>query len=132
MGLRAVYSGSGTSRLCRVAGRAENARAHRPYAPDRQAATQLTMDERNRGMREAVIVSGARTAVGRAHKGSLRTVRPDDMAATVIRAAVDRAVGLDPNEIEDVILGCALPEAEQGLNVARVAATRAGLPHSVP
>ncbi len=83
-------------------------------------------------MREAVIVSGARTAVGRAHKGSLRTVRPDDMAATVIQAAIERAGGLDPNEIEDVILGCALPEAEQGLNMARVAATRAGLPHSVP
>ncbi|HMA35439.1 MAG TPA: acetyl-CoA C-acyltransferase, partial [Chloroflexia bacterium] len=83
-------------------------------------------------MREAVIVSGARTAVGRAHKGSLRTVRPDDMAAAVITAAVERAAGLDPNEIEDVILGCALPEAEQGLNVARVAATRAGLPHTVP
>jgi len=83
-------------------------------------------------MREAVIVSGARTAVGRAHKGSLRTVRPDDMAAAVIQEAIRRAEGLDPNEIEDVILGCALPEAEQGLNMARVAATRAGLPHSVP
>ncbi len=83
-------------------------------------------------MREAVIVSGARTAVGRAHKGSLRTVRPDDMAAAVITAAIARAGGLDPNEIEDVILGCALPEAEQGLNMARVAATRAGLPHTVP
>ncbi|MDQ2807113.1 MAG: acetyl-CoA C-acyltransferase [Chloroflexota bacterium] len=83
-------------------------------------------------MREAVIVSGARTAVGRAHKGSLRTVRPDDMAAAVITEAIARAQGLDPNEIEDVILGCALPEAEQGLNMARVAATRAGLPHTVP
>ena len=83
-------------------------------------------------MREAVIVSGARTAVGRAHKGSLRTVRPDDMAAAVITEAIARAKGLDPNEIEDVILGCALPEAEQGLNMARVAATRAGLPHTVP
>ncbi len=83
-------------------------------------------------MREAVIVSGARTAVGRAHKGSLRTVRPDDMAAAAIQAAIERAPGLDPAMIEDVILGCALPEAEQGLNVARVAATRAGLPHTVP
>ncbi|MDP9315386.1 MAG: acetyl-CoA C-acyltransferase [Chloroflexota bacterium] len=83
-------------------------------------------------MREAVIVSGARTAVGRAHKGSLRTVRPDDLAAVVVKAAVERAQGLDVGEIEDVILGCAMPEAEQGLNVARIAAIRAGLPHTVP
>jgi acetyl-CoA acyltransferase len=82
-------------------------------------------------MREAVIVSGARTAVGRAHKGSLRTVRPDDMAAAVVKAAVERASGLDVNEIEDVIMGCAMPEAEQGMNVARIAALRAGLPYTV-
>ncbi len=83
-------------------------------------------------MREAVIVSGARTAVGKANRGSLRTVRPDDMAAAAIKAAVERAQGLDPNEIEDVIIGCAMPEAEQGMNVARVATIRAGLPHTVP
>ncbi|MCS6847709.1 MAG: acetyl-CoA C-acyltransferase [Anaerolineae bacterium] len=83
-------------------------------------------------MPEAVIVSGARTAVGKATKGGLRTVRPDDMAAAAIRAAVERAPGLDPNEIDDVILGCAMPEAEQGLNVARLAALRAGLPAGVP
>lgn len=82
-------------------------------------------------MPEAVIVSGARTAVGKATKGSLRTVRPDDMAAAAIRAAVERAPGLDPNEIDDVIIGCAMPEAEQGLNVARLAAIRANLPDSV-
>lgn len=82
-------------------------------------------------MQEAVIVSGARTAVGKATRGSLRTVRPDDMAAAAIKAAVERAKGLDPNEIEDVIMGCAMPEAEQGLNVARIAAIRAGLPHTV-
>lgn len=83
-------------------------------------------------MREAVIVSAARTAVGKAPRGTLRTMRPDDMAAAVIKAVVERAPGLDPKEIEDVILGCALPEAEQGLNVARIAAIRAGLPHEVP
>ncbi|BCX05393.1 MAG: acetyl-CoA acetyltransferase [Candidatus Roseilinea sp.] len=83
-------------------------------------------------MPEAVIVSGARTAVGKATKGSLRTVRPDDMAAAAIRAAIERAPGLDPDEIDDVILGCAMPEAEQGLNVARLAALRAGLPDRVP
>jgi acetyl-CoA acyltransferase len=83
-------------------------------------------------MREAVIVSGARTAVGRAHKGSLRTMRPDDLAAAAIKAAVERAAGLDVNEIDDVIIGCAMPEAEQGLNMARIASIRAGLPNTVP
>ena len=82
-------------------------------------------------MPEAVIVSGARTAVGKAIKGSLRTVRPDDMAAAAIHAAIERAPGLDPKEIDDVIIGCAMPEAEQGLNVARLAAIRAGLPDVV-
>src|SRR4029077_1381563 len=79
-------------------------------------------------MREAVIVSSVRTAVGKAAKGTLRATRPDDLAAAVIREAVARVKGLDPKEIEDVILGCAMPEAEQGMNVARIASLRAGLP----
>src|SRR5690348_9609845 len=79
-------------------------------------------------MREAVIVSSVRTAVGKAPKGTLRTTRPDDLAAVVLKEAVGRAKGLDPKEIEDVIIGCAMPEAEQGMNVARIAALRAGLP----
>src|ERR1700724_1398419 len=79
-------------------------------------------------MSEAVIVSAVRTAVGRAYKGSLRTTRPDDLAAAVIKEALSRAAGLDPREIDDVILGCAMPEGEQGMNVARIAALRAGLP----
>ncbi|MGH9685414.1 MAG: thiolase family protein [Candidatus Acidiferrales bacterium] len=79
-------------------------------------------------MREAVIVSSVRTAVGRASKGSLRATRPDDLAAAAIKEAIARAKGLDPKEIEDVILGCAMPEAEQGMNVARIASLRAGLP----
>jgi acetyl-CoA acyltransferase len=83
-------------------------------------------------MREAVIVSGARTAVGKAPRGTLRDANPSDLAATVIKAAVDRASGLDPKEIDDVIIGCAMPEAEQGLNMARVALLRAGLPDVVP
>jgi len=83
-------------------------------------------------MPNAVIVSAARTAVGKAPRGSLRTARPEDMAAAVIAAAVERAPGLDPKEIEDVILGCAMPEAEQGMNVGRIAALRAGLPVDVP
>jgi acetyl-CoA acyltransferase len=81
-------------------------------------------------MREAVIVSAARTAIGKAPAGSLRNTRPDDMAALVIDAALSRAAGVDRAEIEDVILGCAMPEAEQGLNVARIASLRAGLPVS--
>ncbi len=83
-------------------------------------------------MFEAVIVSGARTAVGKAGRGSLRTTRTDEMAAVAIRAAMARAGDLDPNAIDDVILGCAMPEAEQGLNVARLSALRAGLPNTVP
>ena len=79
-------------------------------------------------MPEAVIVSAVRTAVGRAYKGSLRATRPDDLAALVIKEALARAAGLDPREIDDVILGCAMPEGEQGMNVARIAALRAGLP----
>jgi len=79
-------------------------------------------------MREAVIASVARTAVGKALKGTLRTTRPDDLAAAAIQAAIERVPGLDKNEVEDVILGCAMPEAEQGMNVARIAALRAGLP----
>ena len=79
-------------------------------------------------MREAVIVSIARTAVGKAPRGVLRSTRPDDMAAAVIQEALRRAPVLDISEVEDVILGCAMPEAEQGNNVARVASLRAGLP----
>ncbi len=79
-------------------------------------------------MKEAIIVSAARTAVGKAQKGTLRATRPDEMAARVLSALLERTPGLDPVEIEDVILGCAMPEAEQGMNVARIAALRAGLP----
>ncbi len=79
-------------------------------------------------MRDAVIVSGVRTAIGKAPRGSLRDTRPDELAAAVIREAVRRVPGLDPAAVEDVILGCALPEGEQGLNMARAAALRAGLP----
>jgi acetyl-CoA acyltransferase len=83
-------------------------------------------------MREAVIVSSVRTPVGKAFKGSLRATRPDDLAAIVIQEAIRRVPGLDPKEIEDVILGCAMPEGEAGMNVARIASQRAGLPAEVP
>src|ERR671933_138972 len=79
-------------------------------------------------MRDAVIVSAVRTAVGKAPKGTLRNTRPDEMGAAVIEEAVRRAEGLEKSEIEDVIMGCAMPEAEQGMNVARASAIRAGLP----
>ncbi|HET7215617.1 MAG TPA: acetyl-CoA C-acyltransferase [Terriglobia bacterium] len=79
-------------------------------------------------MKEALIVSIARTAVGKAPRGTLRNTRPDDMAAAVISEALRRIPGLEPAEIEDVILGCAMPEAQQGNNVARIASLRAGLP----
>jgi acetyl-CoA acyltransferase len=79
-------------------------------------------------MQDAVIVSAARTAVGKAPNGSLRTVRPDEMAATVIGEVMRRAGGVQPSDIDDVILGCAMPEGEQGLNVARIASLRAGIP----
>jgi len=80
----------------------------------------------------AVIVSAVRTAVGKAPKGKLSGTRPDDMAAAAIRAAVDRVPGLEPREVDDVYLGCAIPEGEQGMNVARIALLRAGLPQTVP
>src|SRR5215472_13983940 len=79
-------------------------------------------------MREVVIASSVRTPVGRAFKGTLRATRPDELAAIAIQGALDRVPQLDAKEIEDVILGCAMPEAEQGMNVARIAALRAGLP----
>src|SRR6266511_1112785 len=82
-------------------------------------------------MNEVVIVGAARTAIGKSPRGSLRNTRPDDLAAVAIRAAVERA-GVEPGSIEDLILGCAQPELEQGLNVARIAALRAGLPMGVP
>ena len=83
-------------------------------------------------MNEAVIVSGARTAVGRAPRGTLRGMHPVDMTAAALSGALDRAEGLDPADIEDVIVGCAMPEGTQGYNVARLASLRAGLPDMVP
>ena len=79
-------------------------------------------------MTDAVIVSAVRTPVGKAPRGTLRTTRPDELGATVIAEALKRAPGIEPGEVEDVILGCAMPEAEQGMNVARIASLRAGVP----
>ena len=83
-------------------------------------------------MPEAVIVNCLRTAVGKAPRGTLRATRPDDMAAAVIQELLARTPELDPDEIDDVLIGCAMPEAEQGMNMGRVIALRAGLPDSTP
>src|ERR1700740_3329318 len=83
-------------------------------------------------MREAVIVSSVRTPVGKASKGALRATRPDDLAAIAMQEAIRRVPGLDPKAIEDVVLGCAMPEGEAGMNVARIASQRAGLPPEIP
>jgi len=83
-------------------------------------------------MKEIVIVSGARTAVGRANRGTLINTRPDDMAAVVTTEALKRAPGVDPAEVDDVIMGCAFPEHSQSFNIGRVAALLAGLPNTVP
>ena len=83
-------------------------------------------------MKEAVIVAAVRTAVGKAPRGTLSATPPTAMAATVIAELMKRVPGLQPGEVEDVIIGCAFPEAEQGMNMARVAALRAGLPYTVP
>ncbi|MCZ6775863.1 MAG: acetyl-CoA C-acyltransferase [Ignavibacteria bacterium] len=83
-------------------------------------------------MKDAYIVSAARTAVGKAFKGSLRNTRPDELAATVIRRVLSQTPGLIPEEIDDVMIGCAMPEGEQGLNFARLSVLLAGLPVSVP
>src|ERR1035438_7950854 len=83
-------------------------------------------------MPEAVLVSAVRTPVGRAPKGALSTTRPDDLGALALRGALDRIPDLNRAEIDDVILGCAQPEGEQGWNIARWAAMRAGLPVEVP
>src|SRR5919108_1809264 len=83
-------------------------------------------------MSSPVIVSAVRTAVGKAPKGKLSATRPDDMAAIAMRAAIGRVPGLAAEDIDDIYIGCAMPEAEQGMNVGRVAAFRAGIPYTVP
>src|SRR5438309_11120138 len=83
-------------------------------------------------MREAVVVATARTPLAKSFRGSLNMTRPDDLAAHVVRAVLDRAPGVDPGDVADVILGCGEPSHQQGFNVARIAAVRAGLPVTVP
>src|SRR4051812_12335749 len=83
-------------------------------------------------MNSAVIVSAVRTPVGKAPKGKLSATRPDDLAALAIRAAIERVPGLRAEDVEDFYIGCAMPEAKQVMNVARVAASRAGFPYPVP
>src|SRR6266446_8284186 len=99
----------------------------------RRSQTAATVEPpRSNNMNSAVIVSAVRTAVGKAPRGKLSATRPDDMAALAMRAAIERVHGLRAEDIDDILIGCAMPEAEQGMNVARVAAFRAGIPYSVP
>ncbi len=83
-------------------------------------------------MAKAYIVSAVRTAVGRAYRGSLKDTRPDDLGTVAVRGAIERVKNLEPGQVDDVILGCAMPEGEQGMNVARICGLKAGLPDSVP
>ncbi|MGK7935085.1 MAG: acetyl-CoA C-acyltransferase, partial [Xenococcaceae cyanobacterium] len=83
-------------------------------------------------MKEAYIVSSVRTAIGKAPRGTLRNIRPDDLGATAVKGALAKVKGLDPAQIDDVMMGCAFPEGEQGFNLGRIVARRAGLPYSVP
>ncbi|NNG46172.1 MAG: acetyl-CoA C-acyltransferase, partial [Deltaproteobacteria bacterium] len=83
-------------------------------------------------MAKAYILSAVRTAVGRAYRGSLKDTRPDDLGTIAVRGAIERVKNLEPGQVDDVILGCAMPEGEQGMNVARICALKAGLPDSVP
>jgi len=83
-------------------------------------------------MAKAYIISAVRTPVGRAYRGSLKDTRPDDLGAVAVRGAIERVGNLEPGQVDDVILGCAMPEGEQGMNVARICALKAGLPDSVP
>ena len=116
--------------VCRTRKTMERLQAHADAPANRCAIDRAR--PRRRLMKEAVIVSAVRTPVGKAPRGVLRTVRPETLAVTAIRAALDRAPGLDPAEIDDIIWGCAFPEAEQGLNLGRYVGLLAGLPESVP
>ncbi|HRY89369.1 MAG TPA: acetyl-CoA C-acyltransferase, partial [Rubrivivax sp.] len=82
-------------------------------------------------VQDAYIVAATRTPIGRSHRGYFRHTRPDDLLVAVMRSALKQAPGLDPKAIEDAVIGCSFPEAEQGMNVARVAAVLAGLPNTV-
>src|SRR5437879_5805844 len=106
----------------------------RPWNASRPCSQRASHSETRKvnNMKEAVIVSRARTAVGRAPRGTLRATYPGDMAGAAIKEALRRAPGLDPAEVEDVIIGCAIPEGTQGMNIARLSAARAGLPVTVP
>jgi acetyl-CoA acyltransferase len=105
------------------------------YSANRQGIAELRGGvnmNMNTSLSEAVIVAATRTPIGKAKKGSLASTRPDELAVLVIQELLKRTPGLDPTEIDDVILGCAFPEGEQGMNMARLIALRAGLPISVP
>src|ERR1700752_3271415 len=133
---------AGARTFRRAGADAQDAGTHRAHAQDRQAAAQLSDDDTghtdmskhalNKQVQDAYIVAATRTPVGKAPRGVFRNTRPDDMLAHVIRAVMAQAPGIDPHRIGDVIVGCAMPEAEQGMNVARIGLLLAGLPDTVP
>src|SRR4029079_12024179 len=96
-----------------------------------QAGAELRTGFMSKQIQDAYIVAATRSPIGRSHKGFFRNTRPDDLLASVLRAAMAQVPGLDPHAVEDIICGCAIPEGPQGLNVARIGAVLAGLPKSV-
>src|SRR5690606_25678101 len=107
-------------------------RHHTPFPDAPRALLARRRIAMSKQIQDAYIVSAARTPVGKAPRGVFRNTRPDDLLAHVIRAAVAGAPGIDPSRIDDAVIGCAMPEAEQGMNVARIGVLLAGLPNSVP
>src|SRR5437868_13163959 len=120
----------------RAARHAKDAGTDHGHAADRQAGAQLS-DERiqelhmAKQLQDAYIVAASRTPIGKAPRGMFRNTRPDELLVHAIKSAMAQVPGLDTKVIEDAIVGCAIPEAEQGLNVARIGALLAGLPNSV-
>ena len=127
VGGRTIHPGSGAGGLPFPAGTGKNHRADQASADDRQTFTELI---RRNFMKDIVIVSAARTAVGRAKRGMLVNVRPDDLAAIVLNEVIQRAPGIKKEDVEDVVIGCAFPENTQGLNMGRLALLKAGFPYT--
>src|SRR5690606_772882 len=129
-GRRGLAAAAGARALRGACANAEDPGADRTHVEDRQAAEELI--EMAKQVQDAYIVAATRTPVGKAPRGVFRNTRPDEMLAHVLRSVVAQAPGIDVSRIQDAIIGCAMPEAEQGMNVARIGALLAGLPNSIP
>src|SRR4249920_3714276 len=121
---------AGARTLRRAGADAQDPGAYRLHAQERQAVEELT--DMSKQIQDAYIVAATRTPVGKAPRGAFRNAHPADLLAHVLKAVVAQAPGIDAKQIADVIIGCAMPEGEQGMNVARIGALLAGLPDSVP